>query len=70
MYASFSTTYLSEIKTQLQRLKKEDMTAMEYIQKLKALYNTLDSIGELDHLLYIFNGLDKEYNIFVASINN
>ena len=47
---------------------------MDYIQKLKSLCNTLTSIGEpvsrKDNLFYMFNGLDKEYNVFVASINN
>ena len=47
---------------------------MDYIQKLKSLCNTLTSIREpasrKDHLFYMFNGLDKEYNAFVASINN
>ena len=65
---------LSEIKTQLQNLKKEGMTAVDYIQKLKMHCNTLTSIGEpvscKDHLFYMVNGLDKEYNPFVASINN
>ena len=65
---------LLEIKTQLQNLRKEGMSAMEYIQKLKALCNTLASIREpvscKDHLFYMFNGLDKEYNAFVASISN
>ena len=63
MYASFSMARLSEIKTQLQNLKKEGMTAMDYIQKLKSLCNTLTSTGEpvscKDHLFYMFNCLDK-----------
>ena len=74
IYASSSMAWVSEINTQLQNLKKEGMTAMDYIQKLKTLCNTLTSIGETvsrkDHLFYMVNGLDKEYNLFVASINN
>ena len=46
MYAFSSMARLSEIKTQLQSLKKEGMTAMEYIQELKALCNTLAFIGK------------------------
>ena len=50
------------------------MTAMEYIQKLKALCNTLASIGEpvshKNHLFDMFNDLGKEYNASVTSINN
>ena len=50
------------------------MIAMEYIKKLKHLYNTLAAIGEpvsyIVHLLYLFGGLDRAYNPFVTLIIN
>ncbi|KAJ9693228.1 hypothetical protein PVL29_012113 [Vitis rotundifolia] len=49
-------------------------SAGENIQKLKSICNSLAAIGELvyekDHLIYLFSGLDREYNPFVTSIQN
>ena len=49
------------------------MSGTDYIKKLKGLCNNLAAIGEPvsrnDHLIYILNGLDYEYNPFVTSIN-
>ncbi|GMN71348.1 hypothetical protein TIFTF001_053389 [Ficus carica] len=73
IYSSASMARIIELRNQLQFLKKGRMTAMEYIQKLKSLCNTLAAIGvpvsRNDNLIYMFNGLDK-YNPFVSSIQN
>ena len=48
----------------LQNLKKDDLSTMEYIQKLKGLCNNLAAIAEPitrnDQLIYLFGGLEKE----------
>ena len=60
--------------TKLQTLKKDGLSIGEYIQKLKSICNSLAAIGEpvskKDHLIYLFSGLDREYNPFVTSIQN
>ena len=65
---------LIEIHAKIQNLRKWGMIAMEYIKKLKHLYNTLAAIGEpvsyIVHLLYLFGGLDRAYNPFVTLIIN
>lgn len=74
IYSSASMARIIELRNQLQFLKKGGMTAMEYIQKLKSLCNTLAAIGvpvsRTDNLIYMFNGFDAEYNPFVTSIQN
>ena len=54
--------------------KDTKLEEMEYIKKLKHLCNTLATIGEpvsyIDHLLYLFGGLDRAYNLFVTLIIN
>ena len=60
--------------TKLQTLRKDGLLVGEYIQKLKSICNSLATIGELvfekDHLIYLFSGLDREYNPSVTSIQN
>ena len=60
--------------TKLQTLRKDGLSVGEYIQKLKSICNSLATIGELvfekDHLIYLFSGLDREYNPSVTSIQN
>ena len=63
---------VTELRTQLQTLKQYGLSVGEYIQRLKSICNNLTAIRELvyekDHLIYLFNGLDREYNSFVTSI--
>ena len=65
---------VTELRTKLQTLKKDGLSTSEYIQRLKSICNSLAAIGEpvseKDHLIYLFNGLDREYNSFVTSIQN
>ena len=73
IFAVASMAPLLELRTQIQSFKKESMSGIDYIQKLKGLCNNLAAIREPvsrnDHLIYMFNGLDYEYNPFVTSIN-
>ena len=70
-YASFSMARITELRTALQNLKKDGLSAMRYIQKFKSICNNLAAIGEPvsrnDHLIYLFGGLGYEYNAFVIS---
>ena len=74
IYSSATLAQLTNLRTELQSLKKEGMSDAAYINKLKSLWNSLAAIGEpvsiYDHLICMFNGLDQEYNAFVTSINN
>ena len=74
IYFTASMARLIEIHAKIQNLRKWGMIAMEYIKKLKHLYNTLAAIGEpvsyIVHLLYLFGGLDRAYNPFVTLIIN
>ena len=69
----YSTSSMARV-TKLQTLKKDGISIGEYIQKLKSICNSLAAIGEpvskKDHLIYLFSGLDREYNPFVTSIQN
>ena len=66
--------WVTELHTKLQTLREDGLSAGEYIQKLKSICNSLATIGEpiskKNHLIYLFNGLDGEYNPFVTSIQN
>ncbi|PON47862.1 hypothetical protein TorRG33x02_321990 [Trema orientale] len=72
IYTSSSLAKITELRAKLQNLRKDGLTAIEYIQKHKNICNTLAAVGEpvscKDHLLYLFGGLDREYNAFVTSI--
>ena len=74
IYSTSSMVQVTELHTKLQTLKKDGLSASEYIQRLKSICNSLTAIGEpvfeKSHLIYLFNGLDREYNSFVTSIQN
>ncbi|KAJ9698935.1 hypothetical protein PVL29_007820 [Vitis rotundifolia] len=65
---------VTELRTKFQMLKKDGLLTGEYIQELKSICNSLVAIGEpvfeKNHLIYLFSGLDREYNPFVTSIQN
>ncbi|GFY85402.1 hypothetical protein Acr_04g0001400 [Actinidia rufa] len=74
LYAAASFAHLTELRTALQTIKKEGLTALAYIQKFRHLCNSLASIGEpvtyTDHLIYFLGGLGRDYNPFVTSIQS
>ncbi|KAF4351370.1 hypothetical protein F8388_022745 [Cannabis sativa] len=71
-YTTASFAQKLEVQTTLQNLKKEGMSTLAYLQKLKSLYNVLASIGGpvslQDHHIYLFNGIGSKYNAFVSPI--
>ncbi|KAF4390066.1 hypothetical protein F8388_003008 [Cannabis sativa] len=71
-YSAASFARSSDFRTALQNLKKDELSASAYLQKLKTLCNTLASVGEpissQEHLTYLLNGLGPEYNAFVTPI--
>ncbi|GFS33695.1 hypothetical protein Acr_00g0030110 [Actinidia rufa] len=74
LYAAASFAHLTELRTALQTIKKDGLTALAYIQKFRHLCNSLASIGEpvtyTDHLIYFLGGLGRDYNPFVTSIQS
>ncbi|PON31886.1 hypothetical protein PanWU01x14_366110 [Parasponia andersonii] len=74
IYTSSSLAKITQLRAKLQNLRKNGLTTMEYVQKHKNICNTLAAVGKLvshkDYLLYLFGGLDCEYNAFVTSITN
>ena len=74
IYSTSSMALVTELHTKLQTLRKDELSTSEYIQKLKSICNSLAAIGkpvyEKEHLIYLFNGLEREYNPFVTSIQN
>ena len=74
IYSTSSMAQVTELRTNLQTLRKDGLLAGEYIQKLKSICNSLAAIREpvskKDHLIYLFSGLNHEYNPFVTSIQN
>ena len=74
IYYASSMARVIELHIKLQMLRKDGLSVGEYIQKLKSICNSLAAIGELvfekDYLIYLFSGLDREYNPFVTSIQN
>ncbi|RVW92528.1 Retrovirus-related Pol polyprotein from transposon RE1 [Vitis vinifera] len=63
IYSTSSMVQVTELHTKLQTLKKDGLSASEYIQRLKSICNSLTAIGEpvfeKSHLIYLFNGLDQ-----------
>ena len=74
IYALTLMARLVELHTQLQSLKKGSMFTLDYIQNIKGLYNSLVAIKEPisrnNQLIYMFNGLDPDCNVFVTFVNN
>ena len=61
-----------QLRLAFQTTKKGPLTMMEYIQKLKHIYDILVAIGEQvpknDQMLQLLSGLGTEYNPIVASL--
>ncbi|RVW29351.1 hypothetical protein CK203_115376 [Vitis vinifera] len=64
---------VTELHTKLQTLRKDELSTSEYIQKLKSICNSLAAIGkpvyEKEHLIYLFNGLERATHYFTPEIN-
>lgn len=74
LYSATSMAKLTELRSQFQTLKKDGLTAISYINKLKSLCNSLVAIGEPvsynDHVIYLLGGLGCEYNLLVTLVIN
>jgi hypothetical protein len=72
LFSSQSKSRVSNIRGALTNTNKLDMTAQEYITKMKGFASELATIGKTvddDELKdYIMNGLDGSYNVFVAAL--
>lgn len=72
-YASTSRSRIIELRTELQNIRKDGLSADEYIFKLKSIVDKLASIGEPvthnDQIIYLLHGLGPEYNSFADTIN-
>ena len=73
-FAAQTRPKLDQYKTQLQNTKKGDLSINKYLLKINGCVDSLVSIGHSlstkDHLDAIFNGLPKEYDIFIISTNS
>ena len=62
------------LNSQLQKIKKEDITIYEYLAHIKEVFDKYSTMGEPlsygDKLMYTLNGLIEEYDGFVTSIYN
>ncbi|RVW86771.1 hypothetical protein CK203_042767 [Vitis vinifera] len=69
IYFASSMARFTELRTKLQTLKKDGLSAGEYIQRLKSICNSIAAIGEpvseKGHLIYLFNGLDSRIGEFL-----
>ena len=72
LFSSQSKSRVSNIHGALINRKKLDMTAEQYITKMKGFASELATAGKIvddDELKdYIMNGLDSSYNGFVAAL--
>ena len=72
MFGAQSRANVRHIRRQLQSLRKDDMSAAEYMHKMKALADTMAVAGSpvrddelIDHIL---TGLGSAYNSITASL--
>ena len=72
MFGAQSSAYVRHIRQQLQSLRKDDLSAAEYMHKMKALSDTMAAAGSpirddelIDHIL---TGLGSAYNSIAASL--
>ena len=73
LFATQSKARISNLRGALINTKKQDMTALQFITKMKGFASELAAAGKKvddDELRdYILNGLDGTFNPLVASIN-
>ena len=72
MFSSQSKSRVLQLRSQLSRMKKGDLSASSYYTKMKGLADEMAAAGKKldddDIIEYILNGLDAEYNPFVSSM--
>ncbi|KAI3935864.1 hypothetical protein MKW92_042353 [Papaver armeniacum] len=64
----------SMLRGQLQTIKRGARIVAEYVQEVKSISDSLaainDKVGESDIVMYVLNGLGRDYDNFVISIHN
>lgn len=72
-YATTNHSRIIELRTELQNIKKDGLSADEYILKLRSVVDKLASIGEPvshnDQNIYLLRGIWPQYNSFADIIN-
>lgn len=72
-FASQSRAKVMQYKLQLQTLRKNSLSMSEYLSKVKACCDLLNSVGynvsEGDQILHILNGLGSEYDPVVVIVS-
>lgn len=73
-FAAQTRAKVSQLKIVLQSIKKGSSIVNEYLSKVKSAIDQLGSVGhsvfETDHIEAIFNGLPKDDDTFVISLNS
>ena len=71
-FASHTKAHVQQLKTKLRNTSKGAQSVFEYLLCIKALVNSLVSIGcavfEQEHIEVILGGLSIDYDAFVTSI--
>jgi hypothetical protein len=72
MFASHTRARTTNVRLALATTKKDNMTVAQYYGKMKGLTDEMDAAGKpLDNeelVMYIYNGLDTEYNSLVSTL--
>ena len=71
-FASQTRARVKQLKIQLKAIRKQGMTASEYLLKIKKLVDSLAAIGAPlsvdDYIEVILDGLNEEYGPFITTI--
>jgi gag-polypeptide of LTR copia-type len=73
LYNSQSLAKILEFKLKLQKIKKDNDTCAQYLQKIQSIADRLNSIGapvsDQDLILYTLQGLGSEFESFVTALS-
>lgn len=73
-YGSKTIARIMGLKTQVQKIKKDELSVSQYLAQIKDVYDNFFAIGEpisyRDHFFHILDGFGSEYNAFITTIQN
>ncbi|KAL5538641.1 hypothetical protein UlMin_042646 [Ulmus minor] len=73
IFSSSSRARIMELRLQLQTTKKNSMSMIEFIMKIKGFSDSIAAIGEpvseQDQVMNLLAGLGADYNVVVTSIS-
>ncbi|KAL5545398.1 hypothetical protein UlMin_005085 [Ulmus minor] len=73
IFSSSSRARIMQLRLQLQTTKKNSMSMIDFIMKIKGFCDSLAAIGELvseqDQIMNLLAGLGSDYNVVVTSIS-